>query len=67
MSRSAMRLRPNALSNPRARPVIWQRLRMRVLDELRGSRCSANCAAVFSSSDALGFWITAFSAFRLAA
>ena len=45
MSRSAMRERPKWRRNPRERPVIEQRLRMRIGDEFRGSARSFAYAA----------------------
>src|SRR3546814_17270748 len=51
----------------RGRPVISQRLRTRILAELRGSSASFSTASKRSSGDASLFLIAAFSLERLAA
>src|ERR1700690_1964981 len=66
-SRNFMRDKPNLLYTPRDRPVSAQRLRWRVGLALRGNFCRDRRAAIFSSSLALAWPITAFRAARLAA
>src|SRR5258708_3898132 len=62
-SRSAMRLSLFLRYTERGRPVISQRLRIRVTDELRGSSASFGVAANRSS---IGFFLSAMMAFSLA-
>src|SRR5476651_754639 len=65
-SRNWMRETPNLPMKPRGRPLIEQRLRMRVGDELRGSFCSFFCAEKNSSSEVDGLARMAFSSARFA-
>src|SRR6202158_3455773 len=62
-SRSAMRLSLFLRYTARGRPVISQRLRIRVADELRGSSASFSVAANRSS---IGFFLSAMMAFSRA-
>src|SRR6202163_1314611 len=62
-SRSAMRLSLFLRYTERGRPVISQRLRIRVADELRGSSASFSVAANRSS---IGFFLSAMMAFSFA-
>src|SRR3954452_11736971 len=62
-SRSAMRLSLFLRYTERERPVISQRLRIRVVDELRGISASFKVAANRSS---IGFFLSAMMAFSLA-
>src|SRR5258708_12927363 len=62
-SRSAMRLSLFLRYTERGRPVISQRLRMRVVDELRGISASFSVAANRSS---IGFFLSAMIAFNFA-
>src|SRR6202048_1550538 len=62
-SRSAMRLSVFLRYTDRGRPVISQRLRIRVADELRGSSASFSVAANRSS---IGFFLSAMMAFSFA-
>src|ERR1700709_2149067 len=61
-SRSAMRLSLFLRYTERGRPVISQRLRIRVADELRGSSASFSIAANRSS---IGFLLSGVMGFRL--
>src|SRR3954466_1505437 len=66
-SRRAMRETPKRRWKPRGRPLSEQRLRMRTLEELRGSLASFFWAAKNSSSVVAGLARTALSSARLAA
>src|SRR5277367_265333 len=63
-SRNWMRETPYLRLKPRGRPLIEQRLRMRIFEEFLGSFCSLVCAAKNCSSVVAGFARTAFSSAR---
>src|SRR5471030_2613658 len=63
-SRKVMRDTPNLPMKPRGRPLMEQRLRIRMGDEFLGRRCNFFCAAKNCSSPVAGLARRAFSSAR---